>query len=59
MIDRLNRTYFLYRLGAALRDANEDIVREELPSTFRQLLTELHEVEASSGQHGLLTAIRQ
>jgi hypothetical protein len=49
MIDRLNGAYFLYRLGAALRETNEDIVREEMPPTFRQLLTELHRVEALAG----------
>jgi hypothetical protein len=45
-IAQIDNVYFVGRLGASLREATADIVREELPENIRLLLRRLERLEA-------------
>jgi hypothetical protein len=45
-IAQIDNIYFVRRIGASLREATAEIVREELPENIRLLLRRLERLEA-------------
>jgi hypothetical protein len=45
-IAQIDNIYFVGRIGASLREATAEIVREELPENIRLLLRRLERLEA-------------
>jgi hypothetical protein len=42
---RVDNIYFLFHIGPSLRWATEDYVRDELPTSVKELLTRLDQLE--------------
>jgi len=45
-IAQIDNIYFVRRIGASLREATSEIVREELPENIRLLLRRLERLQA-------------